>query len=195
MLARRLVPLALAVVLGACSSEEPAATPTPSPTPSPSLSPSGAPEPVDPLSPRPALESAPPLGQPACSPGTLTVTDADLLASESTLEELFVVRTTGAACQLRGWPELTLLGADDRPLDVTLRRTGSAEPVTLSAGTSVSFLVGTPRRGACESVSAVVVTLPGSDHPLRVGTTLQVCDKTGTIGPVHRRQDDEGAEH
>ena len=195
MPSRRLVPFVLGVLLLPGCASEPAAGPSPSHSPAPTTSPSAAPEPVDPLSPRPALESAPPLGQPSCEDGALTVTDADLLADENTLQELFVIRTSGSPCQLQGWPSLTLLGPDDRPLAVTLRRTGTAEPVTLSADTSASFLVGTPRSGSCDSVSALVVTLPGSDHPLRVGTTLQICEQTGMIGPVHRRQDDEGAEH
>ena len=154
-------------------------------------------EPVDPLSPRPAVETPAPSAQglPSCAGATLTVRDADLLADASQLREVFAVRTSGPACRLRGWPEVTLLGADDAPLTVAVRRTGSSAAVSLSRGTTVSFVLGTPRTGNCQDVSTIVVRLPGTSRAIRTGTTMQVCDGELTVGPVERREDDEGSEH
>jgi hypothetical protein len=152
-------------------------------------------QPVDPLSPKPALESAPPLGRPTCRAASLTVTDADLLTSSTELQEVFAVRTSGPACQLKGWPAVRLLAADGSALDARTRRTGTAKAVTLSRSTSLSFVLGTPRSGSCEDAATLVVRLPGTERDLRTATSMQVCDASLSVGPVERRQDDEGAEH
>lgn len=196
-------PTPLALVLAAVAaltgcSDEPAAapaTPTATPSPTPAASPE-LPGPVDPLSPRPAVESPAPTGsQPVCDARRLTVTDADLLADERALQEVFAIRTSGGACALTGWPSVTLLGPDDAPLAVTQRRAGTPGTVTLDRGTSLSFVLGTPRSQQCQDVSAVLVRLPGTKRTIRTGTTMQVCDRTLTVSPVERRQDDEGSEH
>jgi hypothetical protein len=125
----------------------------------------------------------------------LTVTDADLLADESALQEVFVVRTSGGACQLRGWPVVTLLGSDGQPIDLTTHRVGTATTATLSRSTSLSFVLGTPRTSSCQDAATLVVRLPGTDRSLRAQTTMQVCERRLDVGPVQRRQDQEGAEH
>ena len=134
-------------------------------------------------------------GQPTCSAATLSVQDADLLADDTQLQEVFAVRTTGSTCVLRGWPEVSLLRPDGSPLTVAVRRTGTAEALTLSRSTSLSFVLSTPRTSDCEDVGTVVVRLPGTTRTFRVTTAMQVCRGQLTTSPVQRRQDDEGAEH
>jgi hypothetical protein len=187
--------LVLAALLGGCSGGAPAARSTPTPTPTPTSTPSlPALEPVDPLSPQPPVESPAPTaqGRPTCAGATLAVQDADLLADSRQLQEVFAVRTSGPTCQLRGWPEVTLLGGNDAPLTVAFRRTGSAVAGSLSRSSSLSFVLSTPRSTTCADVSAVLVRLPGTDRVIRTGTTMQVCDGSLEISPVERRQDDEG---
>jgi hypothetical protein len=176
------------VLLAGCSdSGTPAASPTPSATPAPSAS---LVEPVDPLSPKPPVESpAPSPTGSTCDPADLTVTDADLLADERQLQEVFAVRTRGPACRLRGWPTISLLGPDDAPIRVTTRRTGTAAELALTKETSLSFVLSTPRTTDCQDVAAVVVTLPGTSRAIRTGTTMQVCHGELGVGPVERRQD------
>jgi hypothetical protein len=123
------------------------------------------------------------------------VQDADLLADEHELQEVFAIRTKGPTCRLQGWPQVSLLGADDAPIRVVVRRTGTASALSLTRATSLSFVLGTPRTSDCEDVAAVVVTLPGTSRAIRTGTTMQVCRGQLTISPVERRQDAEGAEH
>ncbi|HUR14128.1 MAG TPA: DUF4232 domain-containing protein [Mycobacteriales bacterium] len=188
--------LAALAALSACSAD---ADPDPAPArslPSASPSPNALPEPVDPLSPMPAVESPAPTGsQPACAAAGLTVTDADLLADEQQLQEVFAIRTTGGPCALRGWPAVTLLGPDGAPLTVTTRQVGRATTLTLSRDSSLSFVLSTPRTQTCQDVSTVAVRLPGTSRTLRAATTMQVCDRALTVSPVQRSQDDEGAEH
>ena len=191
---RLLLPvLALALLASACGSDDPEPTAAPSPTASVATPPPSAPD--DPLSPRPALESPAPTGGPTCSAGSLTVTDADLLADETALQEVFAVRTSGGACQLRGWPVVTLLGGDGHPIDLTAHRVGTATAATLSRSTSLSFVLGTPRTSSCQDAATLVVRLPGTDRSLRAKTTMQVCEHRLDVGPVERRQDQEGSEH
>jgi hypothetical protein len=190
---RLLLPtLALALAASGCDGSGPAALRTPGPTPTTA---GPTPQQDDPLSPRPAIESAVPRGQATCTAAALTVTDADLLASDAALQEVFAIRTSGSPCQLVGWPDVTLLGPGDRRVTVTTSRDGSATAETLSRDTSLSFVLGTPRSSSCQDVSTVVVRLPGTSRDLRTSTTMQVCDASLSVGPVQRRQDDEGAEH
>jgi hypothetical protein len=191
------VPLvAIVALVTACGGgDEPiSAAPTATPSSGPTAT-TPPPEPVDPLSPQPALESAAPLGQPTCRAATLTVTDADLLTSGSELQEVFAIRTTGPACQLRGWPAVRVLRADGTAIALQARRVGTARAVTLTRATSVSFVLGTPRGGSCEDAATLIARLPGTDRDLRTSTTMQVCGASLRVGPVERRQDDEGAEH
>jgi hypothetical protein len=184
---------ALATLTGCSSQHPPAAAPVPTTAP---VATTALPEPVDPLSPRPAVESPAPTGsQPTCSSAGLSVTDADLLADERTLQEVFVVRTTGAPCALRGWPAVTLLGPDGAPLPVTARQVGTPGTVTLSRDSSLSFVLSTPRSSGCQDVSALTVRLPGTSRTLRTSTTMQVCSGEVSVSPVHRSTDDEGSEH
>ena len=194
----RSAPLLLltAVVLGGCGDGTPSAQPTPTSTTTPTTTRPPV-EPVDPLSPRPAVESPAPsaAGQPTCSAATLTVQDADLLTDEKQLQEVFAIRTSGPVCSLRGWPEVGLLGSDGTPITVAVRRTGTAEALTLSRATSLSFVLGTPRTSDCRDVSTLVVRLPGTNPAIRTSTTMQVCDASLDVGPVQRSQDAEGSEH
>ena len=190
-------PLALLVataLLTACGDSDPGPRVTP-----PAALPTTAaplPGPVDPLSPRPAVESPAPTGSaPICEGERLTVTDANLLADEHELQEVFVVRTSGPACVLQGWPAVTLLGPDNAPIPATQRRTGTATTVSLDRATSLSFILATPRSQACRDVGTVAVRLPGTDRTIRAQTTMQVCDGSLTVSPVERRTDDEGSEH
>lgn len=188
-----LVLLLATAVLAACGSDpEPAVTP-PAALPTSALP---LPGPEDPLSPRPAVESpAPTASAPTCDAARLTVTDADLLADERQLQEVFVIRTSGPACVLRGWPTVALLGPGDAPVPATQRRVGSAALVSLDRATSLSFVLATPRSQDCRDVSTLAVRLPGTNRTLRAATTMQVCDRSLTVSPVERRTEDEGSEH
>ena len=177
------------LLLAGCSDGGSAALPTPSATPTPSASPL---EPVDPLSPKPPVESAAPAPTGAtCDAADLTVTDADLLADEQSLQEVFAVRTRGPACRLKGWPTVSLLGSDDAPIRLTAHRTGTPVELALTRETSLSFVLSTPRTADCQDVAALVVTLPGTSRAIRTGTTMQVCRGELGIGPVERRHDAE----
>lgn len=187
----RPTPLALLLTplltLTACGHGRPAAAPVPT---------TALPEPVDPLSPAPAVESPAPTGtQPTCAVAGLTVTDADLLADAQSLREVFAIRTTGPPCALQGWPAVTLLGADGAPLPVTARQVGRPSTVTLSRDSSLSFVLGTPRRPDCQDASALSVRLPGTSRTIRTSTTMQVCGADLTVSPVQRSSDSEGSEH
>jgi len=39
------------------------------------------------------------------------------------------------------------------------------------------------------------VRVNGTDRDLRAATSMQVCSRSLDVGPIERRQDDEGAEH
>jgi hypothetical protein len=127
----------------------------------------------------------------------LSVVDADTLVLPSHVEEVFVVRTEGPDCQFEGYPSLRLLGAGGAPLSVTVDRGGHGltdvrpAPVTLSRGTSVSFVVASGRDGACTEASEVDVTLPGTSSALRTATVLSICNDVVGVSPLQRRTDDE----
>jgi hypothetical protein len=171
--------------------------PGPPPTDPSSPAPRATETPQDPLSPRPALESAAPLGQPACKGPALTVTDADAIVTPQYRRAIFVLRTSGAACQLKGYPKVVLRGADGRALAVTARQGGHGLPpeqpaaATLSRTTSLSFAVATARDGSCVDVTALDVTLPGTTTVHRTATDLRVCGSTVGLSPVHRQGHDE----
>lgn len=200
---RSALPLSLAALLlvGACGTgddPESAATPAPTALTGTSAPPLASPVPdtEDPLSPRPALESPAPTGQPVCEPAAVTVTDADAIITDR-VEEVFVLRTRGRPCQLEGFPSVTLLDSSGRalPLPVSTSR-AEPEPVTLSAGTSLSFTLTTARTGRCVQAATIRVVLPGTTRPVSGATELIACDAVKT-GPVTRLQDDEdeGAGH
>jgi hypothetical protein len=193
--------LALGLVAACSGPTHPRATPaatTHAPTATAAPTPTASEVPDDPLSPRPALESPAPLGQPTCAPAALTVTDADSITSDRSVQEVFVLRTQGRACQLEGWPAVRLLDAAGRDLPVTVGHGGfdlpatAPAPVTLSRDTTASFLVATGRTGSCTDAATLVVTLPGTTTPLRADTTLSVCGGTVGVSPVQRLADVEG---
>lgn len=150
---------------------------TASPTPTP-----------DELSPKPGLETAAPLGRPACKSADLTVIDADTLVDASYRKEVFAVRTRGADCQLKGYPAVQIQG-------VTVRHGGFGLPpeqpqaVTLSRSTSLSFVISSGRAGACRDLATIVVTLPMTTGGHRVATSLRVCGSAVGTSPVHRQAD------
>ncbi len=125
------------------------------------------------------------------------MTDADTIVTPTHKREVFVIRTTGRACQLRGYPAVRLLGSDGKPLPVTVQRGGNGLPpervgtYTIDRGTSLSFEIGTARDGACKDVTTTSVVLPQTTKTLRVPTTLRVCGSTVGVSPVHRAVDDE----
>jgi hypothetical protein len=194
------VSLATLVLVTACHSSTRQAVetplPTPSPTPTVSLAPSAT------LSPTPSAtapevvpsgsESPAPLGQPACTAAAVTITDADTVTPRgaSYRAEVYVLRTTGAPCQLMGYPSVQAAGA-------TVTRGGSglpaetAKPYTLSRTTSLSFALATGRTGSCEDLTRITVRLPGTSLSKGVPTDLHVCDHRLGVSPVHRMGDDE----
>lgn len=154
--------------------------------------------PQDPLSPAPALESPAPVGQPTCRPAALTLIDADQLTGSGAVREVFTLRTTGATCQLQGYPVVRLLDASGATLPVTYRHGGyglsaaGAVPVTLSRDTTASLELGTGRTGTCRDAATVVVTLPGTTTALRTRTGFRVCGGAVGVSPILRRGDTEG---
>lgn len=186
-----LLPVLLAAACtGSTTSERP--SPVVGSTTSATPTPTTMARPEDPLSPRPALESPAPLGQPDCDAAALTVTDADAVVDDTTWTEIFVVRTTGAPCQLEGFPEVTLRAEDGQELVAS--PVGHVTPtLTLSRGTSVSFVLVTGRSGTCTPTTSLRVLLPGTHATLTATTTLAVCGRL-EVHPVERRADDEGAE-
>lgn len=178
------------------ASPTPATSPSASATAAPTMTP-GPEEPPDPLSPEPPLETAPPAGQPTCRAADLLVVDADAVISQTAVQELFVVRTTGPDCQLNGYPAVVLRDAAGVALPVTYQRGGfglaAEQPatVTLSRGTSVSFTVATGRAGTCADAASAVVTLPGAGGPVSAPTALAVCEGSAGLSPVRRQIDVE----
>ena len=170
-------------------------TPGRTPTRGPTGTPAGGP--ADPLSPRPALESAPPPGLPTCRAADLSLSDADSLTTTTAAQEVFALRTSGPDCQLHGWPAVELRDSGGRALAVQLRHGGFGVPsgapkvTTLSRSTSASFVVGTGRSGSCVAAATVVVGLPGVSTPLHASTTMSVCAGQAGISPVGRRGDTE----
>lgn len=164
---------------------------TPSRVPLNSGPPTEAPE--DPLSPRPPLETAPPTGQPGCDAADLSVTDADAIITERFVQEVFVVRTTGPDCQLRGYPEVSLLDAAGNPVPAAYDTTGFGLPLdppqtqTLSAGTSLSFFLASGRFGDCVEAATVRVVLPGTSQALEAATSFRVCGGEAAVSPVARQ--------
>lgn len=157
--------------------------------------------PADPLAPAPPLEAAPQLGAPGCRAGDLSVTHADSVYTPGTVQEVFVLRTTGADCQLTGYPTLRLLGADGSPLAVRVREGGAGlparptAPVALSRTTSVSFVLATSRAKPCADAASASVTLPGEPTPLRSAADLRVCGGSAAVSALGRLEDDETADH
>lgn len=155
------------------------------------------PAPEDPLAPAPPLATAPPTGQPTCQASDLTITDADAVIIDSTVQELFVVRTSGPDCQLKGYPSVELQDAAGRPLAVDYRQGGFGLPAeapqvhTLSRKTSVSFYVASGRFGDCVPAAQAVIRLPGTAEPLTAQTSFSVCDQTVGVSPVRRELGNE----
>lgn len=201
-----LVSLAAAVLLAACSSSTPKAAETPSPSPSPTATPTTTPTttPVAPPSPTTSpsptktvatavphgSESPAPLGQPVCKASAVTVTDADTVVKPRYRAEVLVLRTTGAPCQLNGYPSVFVQGA-------TVTRGGEGlppetpRPATLSRGTSLSFALATARTGTCRDTRAITVVLPGTTQPKGVLADVRICNGRLGVSPVHRLGDDE----
>ena len=196
-----LASLATALLAAACSSSStPAAVETPSPvlspTPTPSLPPVVTPSPTPSATPTvPAVvptgsESPAPVGQPTCQAPAVTVTDADTVVKPGYRAEVYVLRTTGRACQLSGYPTVSVAGA-------AVTRGGEGLPAeaprayTLTPGTSLSFALATGRSGSCTDRGAMTVILPGTTQRKAVTTDLQVCNGRLGVSPVHRLGDDE----
>lgn len=187
------------VLLTGCTDRQPAATaPTPSagtttttPPPTVATTPPATVDPTpstDELSPKPGLETAAPLGQPACKGTDLTVTDADTLMDASYRQQVFSLRTKGPDCQLKGYPTVKIDG-------ITTQRGGyglppeQPETVTLSRSTSLSFMISSARSGTCRDVPTISVTLPGTTTAHRVSTSMRVCGSRVGVSPVHRQGD------
>jgi hypothetical protein len=204
-----LLVVALTATLSACSSSSdgtPVASPAAGGLPSPSALPSASapasdpaspsPGPEDPLSPQPALESAPPLGLPTCRAAALTLVDADSVVTTTAVQEVFVLRTSGPNCQLEGFPTVELYAGDGTRVAATVRHNGyglpdrPATPVTLSRGTSTSFVVATSRSGDCTPLSELRATVPGTGGQLRAQTPMEVCGGAVGVSPVRRSVDD-----
>ena len=194
--------LAALAVVGCSSSSAPAARPPAGVSGSPSVLASAVPtasdRPLPSASPTAAVETAPPLGQPACAAAALTLVDADAVTVGASLEEVFILRTTGPDCQLSGYPALTFTGSDGKALTVQVDHGGhglpasTPGPVTLSRGTSLSFGVATARTGSCQPTSRVTVALPATTPALSVPTSMQICGGSVGVTPVQRRADSDG---
>jgi hypothetical protein len=193
-----LLALACAACSGSSGDAAPDVTPTVTSTVTPTVTPTAAlpTAPATTAAPTPVVptgaESPAPLGQPTCTPSAVTITDADTVTPRgaSYRAEVYVLRTTGAPCQLAGYPTVVVDGA-------TVVRGGeglppeAVRPYTLSRTTSLSFALATGRTGSCADRSAITVTLPGTTTPKRVATDLRVCDARLGVTPVHRLGDDE----
>ena len=191
-----------ALAVAGCSSSAPAARPPAGVSASPSALPSAVPtasdRPLPSTSPTAAVETAPPLGQPACTAAALTLVDADAVTVGASLEEVFILRTTGPDCQLSGYPTLTFSDNAGKALTIQVDHGGhglpasSPGPVTLSRGTSLSFGVATARTGSCQPTSRVRVALPATTPALVVPTSMQICGGSVGVTPVQRRADSDG---
>jgi len=169
--------------------------PTESPAPTPATS-TAAPTPThSELTPGPGLESAPPVGAPTCKGNDLTITDADTLVTADSRQEVYAIRTTGPACQLRGYPAVSFRDAAGSSMAIATRHGGyglppeQPETVTISRSTSLSFTIASARTGSCSDVAKVVVTLPQTTGAHTVPTELRVCGSTVGLSPVERRGD------
>lgn len=190
--------LATLLLAVACSSSTPAAVQTPtssaSPTPTSLVTPTIGPSPTPTGSAAVVVpsgsESPAPLGQPTCTASAVNVTDADTVVKPGYRAEVYTLRTTGAPCQLTGYPSVVVSGAT-----VTHGGEGlpaeTVQPYTLSRATTLSFALATARTGTCRDVSGISVTLPGTATSKRVVTDLRVCNDRLGVSPVHRLGDDE----
>jgi hypothetical protein len=120
----------------------------------------------------------------------VSIVDADTVVKPAYRAEVYVLRTSGPACQLEGYPGIAVSG-------VTVSHGGQGLPpetvraYTLSRTTSLSFALATARSGSCAERATVTVTLPGTSTPRRVATSLRVCNGRLGVTPVHRLGDDE----
>jgi hypothetical protein len=120
----------------------------------------------------------------------VTITDADTVTKASYRAEIYTLRTTGAPCELMGYPSVVVNGA-------TVTHGGEGLPAevpqayTLSRSTTLSFALATSRTGTCRDETAITVTLPGTTTPKGVATTLHVCNGRLGVTPVHRAGDSD----
>lgn len=190
--------LATLLLGAACSSSTPAAVETPEPSASPTATspslPTATTSPTQTATRAPVVptgtESPAPLGQPTCTASAVTIIDADTVVKPEYRAEVYTLRTTGAPCELRGYPRVVVSGATVTPGGEGLPPEAVAS-YTLSKATTLSFAVATSRSGSCTEQSAITVTLPGTATPKRVATTLRVCNGRLGVTPVHRAGDDD----
>ena len=116
------------------------------------------------------------------------MTDADTVVTQTSREQVYVVRTTGADCGLKGYPAVTLQGPGGKALPITYRRQSgtTAAAISLSKETSVSFSVISPRSGGCADATTLRVVLPGTGAAKVAPTTARICQGQAAVSPVRR---------
>ncbi|MFN2536773.1 MAG: DUF4232 domain-containing protein [Mycobacteriales bacterium] len=120
----------------------------------------------------------------------MTITDADTVIKPAYRAEVYTLRTSGAPCQLRGYPAVVVSGASVTPGGEGLPPE-NVQTYTLSRATTLSFALATSRTGTCTDRSAIRVTLPGTTAPRTVATGLRVCNGRLGVSPVHRLGDSD----
>jgi glucosylceramidase len=124
---------------------------------------------------------------PPCTSARLRVTRGATQRTAERYSQLLVLTNTGAAaCTLRGYPALRLLGARRLPVHVPVRHGGGyrfvdhgPQPVTLAPAATASFAFGGPSLSApgqprCERAS-LSVTPPGGRTPISVSGAVPAC--------------------
>lgn len=129
---------------------------------------------------------------PNCRRDQLRISHEGRASASNQVADYFALKNTDERCNLKGHPDLELLGADAEPLDIPVR-TGASyatyDPpirvVTLATDDDAWFAVGsaltcheaTPARES----SALRIRLPAGDVPIVVDAALPYCPDTPTV--------------
>lgn len=137
-----------------------------------------------------------------CQPGQLQASVISLGAATGHVGAEIVIRNTSAsACQLDGYPGLTMLSAQGAALPTTVHRGGSflfpavaPRLVRLAAGRQASFDVeygdnptgspAPPYQQACPAAATLEIIAPGDAAAVRASVTMAPCHGDLTVSPV-----------
>lgn len=173
----------------------PAASSTPDASASapPPSQPTADPEPDPPAAAQPQAsdQQGAPVDNP-CRSGQVTGVEADQIPGATSTKVLYVFRTsTGAACTLLGYPQVTLLDAAGTAIPVRVDQGGLGLPETtpraheLTPEGSLSFLMAVPPGSApgCPSAATVRVALPADGGTVDIASDVAVCADAISVTP------------